>query len=334
MNLLRKNINRNKLLFFYEVILIVTLVLYIRHTCKFKNIAMNKLILILINLFLLGSLYGQKGTVVIETKNNDTTKIILGKKQIKIIESDKGTDINVYKDTLADSDSSVVIKKSFPIKKHRDHFNGHWNAIEFGFNGYMDKNHSMSLSGDNYYMDLNTNPTRSINVNINFGEVNFGVIGKSAGFVSGLGLKYNNYAFDNNITIIKNSEGIIKCDSGYMNVHLDKTKLAICYFSIPLLFEIQLPKLSDSGKRPWISGGIIGSLKLSSHTKVVYTSNGDKKKEKNRDDFNLNALTYLFTVRGGYSNFYFYGNYSPVPLFQKNKGPELYPFDIGIGFSI
>jgi hypothetical protein len=103
------------------------------------------------------------------------------------------------------------------------------------------------------------------------------------------------------------------------------------YFTIPILFELQLPSSRTFHKRFWLSGGILGSLKIDSHTKVVYNDNGKRKRDKNRDDFNIAVLRYGFTGRVGYSNFFAYANYFPVQFFEKDKGPELYPFAVGVG---
>lgn len=47
----------------------------------------------------------------------------------------------------------------------------------------------------------------------------------------------------------------------------------------------------------------------------------------------LNMLRYGTTVRAGYSTLQLYGTYYFTPLFKTGKGPELYPFEVGVSFS-
>jgi hypothetical protein len=82
-----------------------------------------------------------------------------------------------------------------------------------------------------------------------------------------------------------------------------------------------------------LGAGVTGAVKLGSHTKVVYHNDG-KQKDKNRDDFNLNALRYGVTARAGYEMVQVYGTCWLSPMFEKGKGPVLYPFEIGLALTI
>lgn len=271
---------------------------------------------------------------------SDTTRIVLGKKEIKIIDSEQGTDIKVREKDDIQNDSTITKKEShkdyhFKKRNKRDGgFKGHWDAVELGANGFMDKNHEMSLSDDNNrYMSLNT--SKSTNINLNFCQIDQGIIGNSFGMVTGLGFEFNNYFFENNNTIIKNKMGeIVPFYYDSIGIKLDKSKLSVMYFNIPLLFEFQFPTSRSFHKRLWVSGGVIGSIKIDSHTKVVYKENGERNRDKNRDDFNISLLKYGFTGRVGYNDFYAYANYFPAQFFEKDKGPELYTYSVGVGIHL
>ena len=58
--------------------------------------------------------------------------------------------------------------------------------------------------------------------------------------------------------------------------NLSKTKLAITYLNVPLLLEFQVPVNHNEG-RLFVNAGIIGGVKIGSHTKVKY---GDKKRQR------------------------------------------------------
>lgn len=208
----------------------------------------------------------------------------------------------------------------------RSHFKGHWAGVEFGFNNYLTSDKSLSLPVNIDYMNLHSG--KSNNFNLNFSQLSLGIT-RRIGLVTGLGLNWNNYRFDGNNNIQKGTTGIIEIlDPG---ANLEKSKLTTLYLNLPLLLEIQIP--ADHSHIN-LAAGPLGAVKLHSHSKMVY-EDGDK--VKSDDDFSLNMLRYGATARIGYENFQIYGTYYMAPLFKSGKGPdgiELYPFEIGIAFTI
>ena len=239
----------------------------------------------------------------------DTAIVRIGKKDIKVIDHDDGTEILWGKD------------------KHKKHksgkFNGHWEGIEFGFNGFDKPDYSMYNAADNDFMSLNQG--KSMEFNLNFYELNIGLAKSYVGLVSGMGLSFNNYRFENPYTIQKVMNMTEPVLLDYDN--LSKTKLAVSYLNVPLLLEFQIPVNHNEG-RVYLNAGVVGSVKIGSHTKVKY---GDTK-DKDRSGFNINQFKYDATARIGYKDFGLFATYSLTPLFQSGKGPELTPFTIGISF--
>lgn len=262
----------------------------------------------------------QKELVDIE-ENRDTTKIRFGKKGIKIIENDDGTSVEVH-----DVDEETG---KFKEKNKKQKFNGHWAGFEIGLNNYLDADYSMSRTGENEFMDIHTG--RSINVNINFMDYGVGLGTDRIGLLTGMGLEFSNYYFDNNNNIVKNpvTGEINELNYNIYDINLTKSKLTTTYLTVPVILEAQIGGAKRS-KRLHVSVGAIGALKIGSHTKVVYREHGSKQKDKNRSDFNLSALRYGATARIGYQALNLYANYYLTPLFEKDKGPELYPFNIGL----
>jgi hypothetical protein len=257
---------------------------------------------------------------VVKEDKRDTTKIKLGDKNINIIEDEKGTSVEI-RDTekKKDEDKEVMKKKKFK---------GHWTGFEIGVNNFFDSDFSMSRPAQYNWMDLNTG--RSWNVNLNFQQMSFGLIGNHFGLVTGLGFELNNYHFDGGNSI-QEVDGVIQ-ESDLSTLSLIKSKLTTTFLNVPLLLELQIGPEKRS-KRIHLSGGVIGGLKLGSHTKYVYRDEGRKEKVKNRDDYNISPLRYGLTFRAGYKNAEVYGIYYPTPFFEKNKGPELYPFNVGLALG-
>lgn len=292
---------------------------------------MKKIILLVSMVCASHFIYAQQDSTEKAGVEKDTTRITFGNREINIIESDSGTDIKVRKKDHESGKWETDEKWSSERKSWRRSggFKGHLDGVEIGYNGLLNKDMEMSLTGPDAFMSLNGSPLKSLNLNVNALQVSRKIAGNYFGVVTSLRLEFYNYVFDNNSSIRKDENGII-VPRAYTQ-ELDKSKLVASYFSIPLLLEYQFPAALSRKKRMWIAAGVIGSIKLSSHTKVKYREDGDRRKDKSRDDFNINVLRYSLTARMGYSGFYVYGNYSPVPFFEKNKGPELYPFSVGIG---
>ena len=289
-----------------------------------------KTVITLIVIFAIsGNIFAQQDTLSQGNNKKDTTKIVVGRKEIKIVDTDQGTDIKVcdkkHKNEESQNNNVEECKK---IKAKG--FAGHWAGIDIGLNNYVNSNHSFSLKGNDEFMSINSD--RSLSFAFNFFQHSIGLIGKNFGLVTGLGFEFNNYFFDRNNSIGKDSIGNIT-SKPYDPIHLDKSKLEAAYLNIPLIFELQFPGNVSRTKRFRLAAGIIGSLKLESHTKVEYRDNNRKQKDKNHDDFNMSFLRYGFTVRAGLNKVNLFANYYPVRLFEKDKGPELYPFSVGLSFS-
>jgi hypothetical protein len=270
----------------------------------------------------------------------DTTRIKIGKKTISIIEDPSGTSVKVSDVTepvVVESDENDEgvsqdegDENNGDVEKehkhhHGKHMEGHWSGVSWGLNNFLTKDNSMSLPPEAKFMDLNT--SRSWNFNVNFLEHSFGFGTDRIGLVTGMGLAFNNYHFGGNNNVM-DSAGITISKEYDPGIKLTKTKLSSTYLNIPLLLEFQFPGTNKSD-RAYISVGVIGGVKVGSHTKVEYKD----QKDKLRDDFNLSPLRYAYTARIGFKDLNVYGNYYPVALFETGKGPQLYPFDLGLSWT-
>jgi|WetSurMetagenome_2_1015567.scaffolds.fasta_scaffold21711_2 hypothetical protein len=257
---------------------------------------------------------GEKGIIQV-IDHPDSTSIRVGDKEIRIVEKNDDTDIRFGR--IEEKKERIINKK----------FRGHWAGLEWGVNNFLDKGNTLSREGEDWFMDLNTG--RSWALNLNFFQYSLGFGTSHAGLLTGMGLEYNNYFFDNNITIVEMGDMVI---ADTLQGNVAKTKLTTTFLRIPLIFEFQFPNTTRS-KRVFISAGIVAGLKLGSHTKVMYKGDNGKNKDKNNDDFNINPFRYGFTARVGFGNMCVFGDYYFTPLFVANKGPELHPFTVGLAMN-
>lgn len=290
---------------------------------------MKKVLALLFCIILSTGLYSQADTTTVKIgkkeilkviEGKDTVIITVGRKGLKVIGSEHGTSIDFI--NLDDFDEPE--KKD---RKSRKNFIGHWKGLEIGMNNYLTSDFSFSLPAEAQFMEINTGKSWGINLNFIQYDIGFGT--DKVGLVTGMGLEFNNYKFDGDNSIIKDpvTREIVSLeyDAG---TNIEKTKLATTYFTVPLLLEFQIPV--SGHKRIHISGGVIGGLKIGSHTKVVYKETGTKQKDKIRDDFNLSPLRYGVTARIGYRALKIFATYNLTPMFESGKGPELYPISIGL----
>ncbi|MDX9694294.1 MAG: outer membrane beta-barrel protein [Bacteroidales bacterium] len=288
---------------------------------------MKKITLLLFSLIITLGIYAQEpDSTLVEMKeelnnNTDTTNIRFKRKTVKIIDENDETKILVKKNK--DSDWEFW-------NEDDARFQGSWSGFSMGLSNYMNKDFSLSRNATDEFMDLNTG--KSWNMNLNFAQYSINLINNKFGLVTGLGLEWNYYRFDNNNTIQKDADGVIITDTtSYSGFSVDKSKLSTTYATVPLLLEWHSSSNQDRGVV--IAAGVIGGVKLGSNTKIVYKENGDTNKDKKRDDYNLSPFKYGVTARIGVGDWLVYGTYYLTSLFEKDKGPELYPFSIGIALS-
>lgn len=294
------------------------------------------------------------------TNNDDATIIRLGSRIVSITEGEKGPKLHVER---VDPEEYLlkreVIEEELPdggfmeekvseelsagandnLSRHDDDghrrypprfaFRPHWSGFEFGFNNYLADGYESTLPAEYNFMNLNTG--KSFNVNINFAQLGIGIT-RRFGLVTGMGLQFNDYVFEGNNNIMKGENGVIvEYDASADGIVLDKSKLSTTYFVMPLLLELQVPVQRHSSLN--IAAGVIGGAKVASRTKLVYFNDG-KQKIKERNDYSLNLLRYGPTVRLGYESFQIYATYYMNRLFKDQKGPELYPVQIGIAITL
>jgi hypothetical protein len=247
----------------------------------------------------------------IESKNYNTdtvTRIYLGNKRLEIIDDYSG-----------DTRIRVVHTK-------QEKFTGHWGGFSLGFNNFGSNYFTSELPQGYDFLDLYT--AKSIEVGFNLLQKNIAIT-KNIGIVTGLGITLNNFRFNSETMRLgrdKNNRNAIGIDISPR--FADKNKLLVQYITVPLLFEFQMP---DSKNRMfYINAGVYGSFKFSSHVKIRYGDDASPYKEKFRKDFNINTFKYGTMVRVGYRFINLYATCDMSRLFQKGKGPELYPWSIGI----
>lgn len=238
------------------------------------------------------------------------------------IDSLKGKKKAIYSDVDEPEDT-----QKYDWLYRNDRFKAHWTGIDLGLNNYLNSDYEIiNLSSKDAFMQLT--PLKSWSIAINFVQKSFQLTSNS-GFFTGAGIEWNNYHFENNITLFEDSTGVISdkqiIENQDSEIDFMQNSLNLIYLNVPLFYEFNIP-LKKSKKPFLISVGVIGNLRIASKTKQLY----DNKKDKKSGDFNLSPVGCEASLRIGYRAVKLFANYNLTAMFKQGEGPELYPFCIGV----
>ncbi len=255
--------------------------------------------------------------------DGDTVLVKLGNLDIKVDDANDYTKIGIGNHDLEiDDDGNVKLKKKEKVRK----FDGHWGGFDLGINGLLDADNSLNVVKGYEYLDLKME--KSINVAINVYEQNFNIIGNKFGMTTGLGLEWNNYRFQNRAIIETLDDSL----TGYIATDNDrsylKSKLVTSYLTLPVMFEFQTNSKSKANSFH-VGVGVLSGLRIGTHTKLK-TENGRGDSDKQFGSTAMNPFKLDLMARLGWGKLNLYGKYSLISLFKENRGPELYPFSVGL----
>ena len=248
-----------------------------------------------------------------EEKEQDTTKI-----------SYKGRVITITKDN--DEDTTVVIGDDEDDGKWDVN---HWRGLEFGMNGYFTSN-DFGINNDpnNVYLELDY--AKSFMINLNLWEFNTGIGTEKFRFFTGLGFRFNRYAFKSTTSTLAYNDTTI-FNAADSSKSFDKNFLNASYISAPIYFTL-MPG-NDPDKSFHFSAGAVVSYRVGSRLKQKYVIQDQKRKDINKGHYHLNPFLIDASVRMGVGNFTVFANYGLNSLFESNKGPDYAPFSAGLSLN-
>ena len=86
----------------------------------------------------------------------------------------------------------------------------------------------------------------------------------------------------------------------------------------------------DQDKSFHFGFGIQGGFKLLAKTKQKYEQNNERYKLNVRGHYNINPWKADAIARIGYKNFTLFANYPLTQFFEKDAGPEMYTWQVGL----
>jgi len=200
------------------------------------------------------------------------------------------------------------------------------------------------FSNDNLIIDVNydswlntpsnvTLKPYSRGINISYLETLLGQH-SNISLAAGFGISCQNYFIDATPEI--DNQGVTSFVNIPDNIDYKTNKLATTYIELPVEIRLRTNKASRKDKSFKIFAGFKAGYLVNNHTKY----NGDnidgsgkeiKIKQYNID--NIQKYHYGVSARIGYGKFNITGFYSLTQMFEKDKGPDITPFSVGLSIS-
>lgn len=222
------------------------------------------------------------------------------------------------------SDAKDDNTESISIKKEEKQRWNHYVGVDFGINGLVSEKNSVDLPEDAQFMDLDY--SRSVSISLNFFEQYIPIAHEKFGISTGLGFEFNKYALARDYTIFTNKDTTFGFQDS--TIVLEKNLFKSEVLNWPVMLETNLGK--DAKHSFHVAVGGMLSYRLGAKTKQIFTQDSKEYKVKNRTDYNTNPFLFSLVARVGYGGFTIFANYSLTPMFENDKGPELYPFTVGV----
>lgn len=253
---------------------------------------------------------------VVEKTATGEDSVVRSVESFKIVTKDK-------EERKADRAAADEPIEDFEVIEGSDFIETSWNNFHLGLNNLI--NGDGKLEVESGFEKMEISPSNSINFQWDIVTQSMNLYRGKVRLVYGIGIDFNNYRFSNNITLNADSALLQVIEDG---INYDRNKLVTQHLNVPLMLNF---KLSPKGAKDdvYISAGANFGYLIRAHQKQVWDDNG-KKKNKIRDDYNLEQFRIGYEVQFGYKNIVLFGKYFPNSIFKANQGPELRTVSAGI----
>lgn len=188
-------------------------------------------------------------------------------------------------------------------------------SFDIGLNNWLNNNGGFDLPAP--YEDMRASNIRSINFGWNIVNAGLNISNEKLWLMTGVGIEYNNYRFDQEIDLSRNTEQleIVKAEYNYL-----KNKLVSQYLSVP--FGLRFKSNPDDEDESFdLEAGVQLGYLIGSHQKQKW-DDGDKQKRKLRGDYHFNDTRMGYYARIGFGGFDIYAKYYPAATFKPERGPQ------------
>ncbi|MBR5035833.1 MAG: DUF2807 domain-containing protein [Prevotella sp.] len=200
-----------------------------------------------------------------------------------------------------------------------------WNGFEAGLNMLVSPTLTdvyVSMGGTN---GMELRPLRSWYFGFNIADVGIAFDRRhTVGLFTGVGLGWNNYSWNNDVTIEYDPDNVINTLVPIdPNLVVKTSKYGALFLQAPLMVEVR------PTRGMYIDLGVTAGLRIAQWNRVKYA---DGNSEKRYFSGPLNQFKLDASLRVGGSDLGFFANYALLPIFSFGNEQEAHP--ISFGFSI
>ena len=206
-------------------------------------------------------------------------------------------------------------------------------VFEFGLNNYM--NEGQFPDADNELFTVN--PFTSWYVSL--GSMNSTHLAGPLSLDWGANVSWYNFKFDNERTrVLKTDDGVLFFEDTNTDFEPIKSKIVVPYINLTLVPMLIFDK--KKGKKGFptyhendgfrIGLGAYGGYRIGGRSKSVIRNDGDRERDKDRENFYFNNWRYGARLQLGYMGVDIFANYDMNELFIPGRGPQLNAFSFGI----
>ena len=271
-----------------------------------------------------------KGRKIVIKEQGDKIKVKLYEKSSNGDSLVSNTQIfeGVYLNGRSTENRTILDALPFSNKrKKRNTFSPHLCGLYFG---YLMVSNDFGTFNPSNQVSLNTSHSWEIGANLFTTSHAFGPT-KNWGFALGLGWGYRSMRLDGDYAF-RDIEGVTQVIPGSLepadgrSTEYSKSRLRYFYFRIPLSIEWQT-RLSNRRS-------VFFSVGPEAEIRHGFRSKGKINGKKETFDKGLHGrpVGVNLLAQAGYGNLGVYTRYATYGLFEKGKGPELYPFSFGLSW--
>lgn len=238
--------------------------------------------------------------IVVENEDGSREEIVLRKK------STEGETSWSILDEDFDENDEIDEPKTFRVELM---------SFDIGLNNWLNDNGSFDMQSP--YEDMRASNIRSINFGWNIVNAGLNISREKVWLMTGVGIEYNNYRFDRDIDLSRNTDflEITTSETNYL-----KNKLVSQYLSVPLGLHFK-SNPDDEDESFDIEAGVQFGYLIGSHQKQKW-DDGDRQKRKLRGDYHFSDTRMGYYARLGFGGFDIYAKYYPGASFKVGQGPQ------------
>jgi hypothetical protein len=259
--------------------------------------------------------------MITKLENDDTTS--LKKPSVEYLK-DTTTRVNgmVTTDDHEEDDDDNVNDRTVIRVSHRNGTKHSFN-VELGLNNYLENGKFPDQSNSMY----TTRSWGSWNVALN--SIQHTRMGQKTFLEWGGGVSWYNYKFQSARTNVITGSNGVEFAQDIRDLDFRKSKLSVMYLNASVV------PMFGFGNKSYKHGfrmgvGPYAGYRIDSYSKLVYKELGEKRVERNHDNFYLNNFRYGIRLQLGFDDTDLFFTYDLNSLFLEGKGPQLHAFSFGV----